>query len=288
MLIITNKIDDTQEQINNIEKEQVIDELADKIFVETLFIRDLNKFFDKVVKVFEADLKLETNKSFSINTKSIDVERLFADDVDSLLKNNYKLGVLKATQRFMSDPFVNQLYSKLEIRRIIEESLSNMDYYIVNREIYITPKILNTTAENLIESRSFVDKFISDNNLTLTASEKNSMIVDNLSNRLKNRSEGIAVTETQNIYQETKQTYGNAINKKLNEQGKSLDKRWNAILDQKTRSFHAQAHGQRVPTQALYIVGGEALMYPGDSNHGATKKNLINCRCESIQTLIVE
>jgi len=56
-------------------------------------------------------------------------------------------------------------------------------------------------------------------------------------------------------------------------------KSWNAILDNKTRSSHAQADGQEVGVNDYYIVGGEQLKQPRDPNGSAG--NTINCRCNS-------
>jgi len=46
-----------------------------------------------------------------------------------------------------------------------------------------------------------------------------------------------------------------------------------------SRPAHLAAEGQKVPTDAMFNVGGEMLMHPGDSSHGASAGNVINCRC---------
>jgi SPP1 gp7 family putative phage head morphogenesis protein len=54
-------------------------------------------------------------------------------------------------------------------------------------------------------------------------------------------------------------------------------KGWVAILDAKTRDSHASAHGQRVPMDMPFDVGGTPMMYPGDPS--APANEVINCRC---------
>jgi hypothetical protein len=45
---------------------------------------------------------------------------------------------------------------------------------------------------------------------------------------------------------------------------------------------HVAANGQRVGIMEPFIVSGQLLMYPGDSSLGASKGNVINCRCLSL------
>jgi hypothetical protein len=54
-------------------------------------------------------------------------------------------------------------------------------------------------------------------------------------------------------------------------------KTWLATLDDRTRPEHAAAHGQSVPVDQTFTVGGEDLDYPGDPD--GSDENTINCRC---------
>ena len=56
-------------------------------------------------------------------------------------------------------------------------------------------------------------------------------------------------------------------------------KMWLATPDDRTRDHHAEAHGQEVPLNEPFIVMGEQLDYPGDTDLGASPENIINCRC---------
>lgn len=55
---------------------------------------------------------------------------------------------------------------------------------------------------------------------------------------------------------------------------------WNAILDKKTRDYHAMADGQEVEINNNFNVGGEQLKYPRDPN--GSPANTIRCRCVAI------
>lgn len=61
------------------------------------------------------------------------------------------------------------------------------------------------------------------------------------------------------------------------ETGLDLNKEWISAEDERTRESHAEANGQVQPMESPFIVGGEALMYPGDPSGSAA--NVINCRC---------
>jgi|11_taG_2_1085331.scaffolds.fasta_scaffold02347_5 uncharacterized protein with gpF-like domain len=57
----------------------------------------------------------------------------------------------------------------------------------------------------------------------------------------------------------------------------TIYKRWNAILDSRTRPAHVNADDQIVEKDDLFFVGGEYLKYPRDLS--GSPKNIMNCRC---------
>lgn len=59
-----------------------------------------------------------------------------------------------------------------------------------------------------------------------------------------------------------------------------LQKQWMATGDLRTRKSHLDAHGQIVPVNELFRVGGEDMMFPHDP--GASAKNVVQCRCRSV------
>ena len=110
---------------------------------------------------------------------------------------------------------------------------------------------------------------------------------------LRNRAEGIAVSETTNGVETTKLTEVQAYAGEVPEVGRNLGlqpvdpvqgavrKRWQTILDGRERQSHRDANGQTVPLDQPFVVQGENLMYPRDSSMGASLNNIIGCRCST-------
>lgn len=89
------------------------------------------------------------------------------------------------------------------------------------------------------------------------------------------RTEAIARTETQRSYAAgTQQIYKSAGVE---------HKEWLSTTDGREREEHALANGQVVKVDEPFIVGGEALDFPGDPS--GSPGNVINCRCTLIPVL---
>lgn len=56
-------------------------------------------------------------------------------------------------------------------------------------------------------------------------------------------------------------------------------KEWVCACDERAREWHKKADKQQVALEEAFSVGGEKLMHPGDSSHGASAKNVVCCRC---------
>lgn len=109
-----------------------------------------------------------------------------------------------------------------------------------------------------------------------------------LNRRSMTRLQTVAITETQNIAEHSKQNeidwlhkHGAIIGgKNIGEMVKK--KKWITILDTRTRHAHAMSDNQVVDFDKPYTVKGQLLMYPGDTSLGASLDNIINCRCSSV------
>ena len=66
-------------------------------------------------------------------------------------------------------------------------------------------------------------------------------------------------------------------------QGADLMRMWDATLDIRTRPAHGSADGQKRAIDKPFYVGGESLMYPGDSAGSAS--NVIHCRCTTVDVI---
>ena len=69
-----------------------------------------------------------------------------------------------------------------------------------------------------------------------------------------------------------------ALRQAEEETGLQSTKTWiSALIPGRTRPDHAAAHGQEIARSAMYDVGGEKLVGPGDPN--GSPGNIINCLC---------
>lgn len=96
------------------------------------------------------------------------------------------------------------------------------------------------------------------------------------------RIDAICNTETQWCAEWTRATEVDYLlfNEGLSVKAKSnSNKRWDAVGDDRMRPWHSDADSQVVKADDTFTVGGELLMFPGDTSYGATAKNIINCRC---------
>jgi len=97
------------------------------------------------------------------------------------------------------------------------------------------------------------------------------------SERWPNRAVVIARTETLGALNGSRQDAFVAFD---DETDVSMEKMWLSTIDLRTRPAHVLADLQRVPISTPFMVGGEALMTPGDPTGSAA--NVIQCRCTSL------
>ena len=61
------------------------------------------------------------------------------------------------------------------------------------------------------------------------------------------------------------------------DQAETVHHRWITMQDEKVRHAHAAAHGQTVPVDQPFDIGGYKMRHPGDGNLGAPLSQIINC-----------
>lgn len=99
--------------------------------------------------------------------------------------------------------------------------------------------------------------------------------VDSVFQMAMRRAVTIARTETNRAANAGTNAAGEAINAEL-----PLTKTWLATEDDRTRDDHAEADGQTVAFDEMFVVGGEEAEYPCDPNLSAEQS--VNCRCTVI------
>ena len=66
--------------------------------------------------------------------------------------------------------------------------------------------------------------------------------------------------------------------------GLVLEKKWSVTKDSRARTVHTAAGmAPAVDLEAPFVVGGERLLFPGDTSFGASAWNVVNCRCTTTQ-----
>jgi len=115
----------------------------------------------------------------------------------------------------------------------------------------------------------------------VTAGQADGLGVDAIARNIANRVPSISRMRGALIARtETHGAANYAMHQTAKQTGLTLVKEWVAAEDERTRPEHADANGQTVAMDEPFMVGGEQLMYPGDSSGSAW--NTINCRCSSI------
>jgi hypothetical protein len=109
-------------------------------------------------------------------------------------------------------------------------------------------------------------------------------IVGRYSDRLLNlRGDNIARTETLGSLNEgMDEALRQAVDEGLVSAG-NVRRVWDATGDDRTREDHIAANGQEVGLDEPFIVGGAAMMHPGDFS--APVEQVINCRCVTRQVV---
>ena len=165
-------------------------------------------------------------------------------------------------------------------------NLGNVEAARINKEIenYIAQSsakqarhIVNTTNKEIekLTARAIQQSAI--DGVELTDEQLAKKVTAGFRKKNRNRSKVIATTEVQRVAEQSKFIEADILNRSGHIT--PPEKRWDAILDQKTRDKHAEADGQRQPMNEPFVVNGELLMHPGDTRLGASAGNVINCRC---------
>ena len=106
-----------------------------------------------------------------------------------------------------------------------------------------------------------------------------------LARSFRAREASIAITETQAAAEATKATEAEVLSgveptiSGGTPRAAGPLKTWDSVGDSHVRPAHLDADGQTVPVNEPFAVGGERLMFPGDTSRGASADNVIGCRC---------
>jgi hypothetical protein len=112
------------------------------------------------------------------------------------------------------------------------------------------------------------------------------MAAARLQGRVLPRAQSIAVTETQMAVEGAKNRTAvfvqTAVPAVAVASAIQTSKAWMTQMDSAVRPAHSNAIFQERKLSEPFDVGGEQLMYPGDTSLGASPWNVVHCRCSAI------
>ena len=210
----------------------------------------------------------------------------YQEDFEQLLNDHYELVGEHFSTRIRED-----LPEEIEITDNEAEIIAAaLGFYFLTRAADQARLITETNQKNIINAVEFgIEEGQREG---LSTRERAVVSGAALSRSLKGREQTIANTETQNAAETSKQTEAEVLTGRT--PGVSggvpapspVKKTWVTAGDEKVRTApfdHVSADGQEVSLSEPYIVSGQSLRYPGDTELGASPGNVINCRCGSIE-----
>lgn len=266
-----------------------------KVALESKFFPEVSAYLNKVLKDFK--------KVFSATGLLLNPDE-YMNTTTELLKNHYTR---------VAKVFEKNLRSGVEEKKQFDNFEEEASKELINaNEVIDASLIMFILRESKKRAKFIID---TNNKEILKKVDKsrtklinegvrnptNKQLANESSEMLKKtfdgRKETITITETQFMSESTKQIESNVLNGEKPYPNfpiiagtsiilKNGKKTWRAVLDGKTREAHAMADGQNRKLNKPYTVGGELLMFPGDSSLGASIENTVNCRCDSNNNII--
>jgi len=255
---------------------------------ERILSRDLNAFF--------AGLGLDVFASLSVNRTQINFSDYISELEAILLKSYRKTGGFFSShiQRLLKEltpksqnheESINQIQNErtnIEAALLLLLLASYKDRarrqagFILNT----TRRIFRETLANVLIEMEMQERELSSQEIAKAHAKK-------FNERNKRRVRTIAETEVGNISQLAIQAESDELSKAIILAGIIIrpSKTWLTVGDSRVRRKHRNANNQKRKLKDPYLVGGERLMFPGDTSLGASLGNIMNCRCSSITEL---
>lgn len=267
-------------------------DLALKMKLEIGLIRDLRGFFNDVRSVFKP-VFLATGSQPNLGEFRTDltgllrrhyrrVTREFGTRFRKLVDKHFELGLLVIKQE-EDERTADEIAAGVAAAALLNgQTDAAINDFINRRSEEQADIILNTTQR---EFDAAIGAGIAGAALTgilLTQEEIADQVVADVRIRQTRRSEVIAMTEVNAVAERAKQIEASTVVQAGLVIGgvalaTNMEKRWDAVLDERTRLSHALADGQIKRVGEPFIVQSEFLLHPSDTSLGATPGNVINC-----------
>jgi len=256
-----------------------------KIKLEKYLRRNINKFFvnqNGIIKI-----RLSNGNVYNASEAIPELEKILEEHYD------------RTSLVFI--PFVLNFLNK-NLNRITGDGKINIDNNILNatlrtkikREISNTAQIITNTTNRII-GKAIKDL---DSKEVTEFSKRSEYVFEKLEAKRRMRSDVTAITETNKAAESSKNAtakeyFDNLISnvRKAGIDGTiatllTSGKSWVTMMDNNVRSWHANALFQERRFDEPFEVMREFLMFPGDTDLGASPRNVNRCRCASIPFLI--
>lgn len=184
--------------------------------------------------------------------------------------NGTAVNVYKANYNFEADKLGFSLVDNTVAKKLINEETSPFTKLAIDSakdKDFIIRKLTSEMTTSILKGESIPEM----------ARRIKSIMESNLADSVR-----IARTETTRVENSARFDVG----KEGEKLGFEMEKEWVSANDGRVRPEHADAHGQRVPLNEPFEVGGEKLMFPGDESLGASGWNTINCRCSMVNITV--
>ncbi len=250
-------------------EKQANQDLAAKLALERELIINLRKYFTDMTDEFE---KLYADTGVILDTTQ------FNEQLKTILFEHYN----KTSNKFKDDIFKHDdihddIKNDEEAQARIDLAIEHFTIFNVGQSVNAISKTNQSQASRSIQEALLASAA----GVTLTRQQIARAAKVDFARVAFARTNTIAATETQKPAEGTKDIEATQVNSSKQQETPML-KTWNAVLDEKTRGSHAEADGQTVEVNGVYIVQGERLRFPGDTSLGASPSNIINCRCASV------
>jgi len=180
--------------------------------------------------------------------------RLYSDSIESISEKQFNS--IKKSR--------NIIYEKKDALQDFEELAID---YILKKGADLSVQLTDTTRKDV---QNIIAEGIKDN----LSSKEIAKFIKEKAGISRSRAELISRTEVHSSANWASIESTQSISDELNIE---FEKVWNTTEDERTRSSHRMADGQKVDMNESFLVNDEKLMYPGDSSGSAS--NVINCRC---------
>ncbi len=254
-------------------RSQIAQELALKLKAE----RALGFSMRRIIR----DIANDARTLYAATGRILDTSK-FTDEITTTLKQHYRK-VSKSVEAQTTSQIIDP-----EDRETAETASKESVRQFIDTEPQKRANLISDTNQKQLDAsfeKSLITAALA--GTVLSSKELNKQVSKEASNDFKDKglnraTNTIAPTETQNAAEGTKHTEQVAVAAAISI---ILKKEWRTILDGKERDSHHEADGQTVSIIMPFNVGGELLMFPGDTSLGASPGNIINCRC-SLVTLV--